>query len=110
MKNLITIIALTICTSAFAGINPDVAEINTESVAFIASIEYDADSQNLAFTTTTDISVLQIFNAEGNLEFQLPVMSDIVKINKNLFNTGKYKLGFVLEGDSEVHLTEITIK
>ena len=64
----------------------------------------------MSFTTNENISVIQIFNANGELEFQLPVMSDDVKINKNLFGQGDYKLGFVLEGQSELHTTHVSIK
>ena len=44
------------------------------------------------------------------MEFQLPVMSNNVQINKNLFGQGQYKLGFILEGQSEIHFTDVTIK
>jgi 5,10-methylene-tetrahydrofolate dehydrogenase/methenyl tetrahydrofolate cyclohydrolase len=119
MKNLITILAaltLTVST-AFATTTPE-ALISTESVVVVAigqldfftSAEFEAETDNLSFTTDEKISVIQIFNAAGDLEFQLPVMSDIVKINKNLFGTGEYKLGFILEGQSQVHTTQVSIK
>lgn len=119
MKNLITIIAaltLTVST-AFATTTPE-ALITTENVVvvsigqldFFTSAEFDAETDNLSFTTSDNISVIQIFNAEGEMEFQLPVMSDNVKINKNLFGTGEYKLGFVLEGQSQLHTTLVTVK
>ncbi len=119
MKNLITILAaLTITFStAFATATPEVI-ISTETVEvvtvetldFFSAAEFDTATQNLAFTTTQNISVVQIFNAEGNMEFQLPVMSNNVQINKNLFGEGNYKLGFLLEGQTEVHFTQVTIK
>ena len=60
--------------------------------------------------TKDEISVIQIFDANGNLEFQLPVMSNQVKINKNLFGEGRFKLGFLVEGDSQIHLSDVIIK
>ncbi len=110
--------ALTITFStAFATATPEVI-ISTETVEvvtvetldFFSAAEFDTATQNLAFTTTQNISVVQIFNAEGNMEFQLPVMSNNVQINKNLFGEGNYKLGFLLEGQTEVHFTQVTIK
>lgn len=119
MKNLINIIAaLTITlTSVFATSTP-VTLINTDEVVVVTigdleiftSAKFDASTDNLSFTTGSDISMIQIFNAEGNLEFQLPVMSNNVKINKNLFSTGSYKLGFVLAGEAQAHITQVTIK
>ncbi len=119
MKNLITIIAaltLTVST-AFATTTPKNL-ISTESVVvvsigqlhFFTSAEFNAETENLSFTTSDEITMIQIFNAEGQLEFQLPVMSDNVKINKNLFGQGEYKLGFILEGETQLHTTQVTIK
>jgi len=119
MKNLITIIAvLTITfTSAFATTTPetlissgDVKVVTVKTSAIFTTANYDATTENLNFTTNDNISVIQIFDAEGNLEFSLPVMSDSVKINKNLFGTGTYQLGFILEGQSQMHATTVTVE
>ena len=119
MKNLISIIAaLTLTVSTvFANTTPEML-ISTDKVTVVAvgnldfftSAEFNAETDNLSFTTNDNISVIQIFNAEGELEFQLPVMSDNVKINKNLFGQGEYKLGFILEGQTELHTTHVSIK
>jgi hypothetical protein len=119
MKNLLTIFAaLTITfTSAFATSTP-VTLINTDAVVVVSiesldifnSAQFNAETENLSFTTTDEISMIQIFNADGQLEFQLPVMSNDVKINKNLFGEGSYQLGFILEGESQLHVTQVTIK
>ena len=119
MKNLITIITvLTITfTSAFATTTPetlissaDVEVVSVGNLDIFTSADFDAASDNLSFTTNDDISVIQIFDADGNMEFQLPVMSNNVKINKNLFNDGISKVGFILEGQSQVHFTTVTVK
>lgn len=119
MKNLIsilTILAITFST-AFASTTPEViisapeVEVtNVNDLDFFTNASFDTSSDNLTFDTTEEMSVVQIINAEGTMEFQLPVMSNNVQINKNLFSTGTYKLGFVLEGQSEVHFTQVTIK
>jgi len=119
MKNLITIIAiLTITfTSAFATSTPETL-ISTENVEVVTvgtstiftSAGFDATTETLSFTTSDNITVVQIFDAEGNLQFSLPVMSNDVKINKNLFGEGTYQLGFVLEGQSQVHSTTVTVR
>ena len=119
MKNLITIIAVLALTftTAFAT-NPENTLISTDVVVVVtigdleifSSAQFDAETENLSFTTNAAISVIQIFNTDGEMEFQLPVMSDNVKINKNLFGEGTYKLGFILQGQSQLHTTLVTVK
>ena len=119
MKNLITIITvLTITfTSALATTTPetlistaDVEVVSVGNLDIFSSADFDAESDNFSFTTNDNISVIQIFDAEGNLEFQLPVSSNNVKINKNLFNQGVSKVGFILEGQSQMHFTNVTVR
>ena len=118
MKTLITILtALTLTVTAFATTTPEVLissdaveVVTVESLEIFTASSFDSSTENLIFDTKKNISVVQIFNSEGEMEFQLPVMSDNVQINKNLFGSGTYKLGFILEGQSEVHLTDVTIK
>lgn len=119
MKNLVTIFTILTLTvsSVFANTTPEklistseVEVVSIESSKIFTSTAYDAETHNLSFTTNDEISVIQIFNTEGEMEFQLPVMSNNVKINKNLFGEGTYKLGFVLEGQSQLHTTQVTLK
>ena len=119
MRNLITIIAvLAITFTSALATNPENTLISTDEIVVVtigeleifSSAHFDAETENLSFTTNDDISVIQIFNADGDLEFQLPVMSDNVKINKNLFGEGTFQLGFILEGESQLHTTLVTLK
>ena len=111
------ILAIFTITAAFATTVPEVIISNEEmtivdmsSDKFITSSNYNSAISNLEFITDQDISVIQIYNEQGVLEFQLPVMSKNVKINKNLFVQGEYKLGFLLEGNAEVQFTQVNIK
>ena len=119
MKNLATIFTILTLTvsSVFANTTPEklistnnVEVVSVESSEIFTSAAFDAETDNLSFTTNDDISVIQIFNSEGQLEFQLPVMTNDVKINKNLFGQGTYKLGFILSGSSQLHTTQVTLK
>ena len=119
MKNLITTLLIAILTStvALSNTTPEVliSEFDFEVVSvgaleIFVSAEFDAQSENLIFDTNKSMTVVQIFNEDGDLEFQLPVMSNNVQINKNLFDKGSYKLGFVIEGDAGVHFTTVNIK
>ncbi len=118
MKTIITI--LLYCTlgvsSTLSAFVPEVVICSDDFVVtthanpdFFTSAVYNADSEVIAFTTNEDISLLQIFDDEGNMNFQLPVMSDVVMLNKNLFKKGNYKLGFIIEGKNDVYFSSINI-
>lgn len=119
MKNLIIIIATLAITfsAAFANTTPEtlistdkVEVISVDNLGFFADANYDEVSDNLIFNTVESISVVQIFNAKGDLIFQLPVMSKKVNIDKSLFSDGKCNLGFILEGQTDLRFTQVTIK
>ena len=119
MKNLIAIFAVLVFSTVnlSASTTPmkiistaEVEVVMVDNLDIFNSAEFNESSENLEFTTTDQISIIQIFDNEGNIEFQLPVMSTDVKINKNLFNEGTSKVGFILSGQNQVHFTQITIK
>jgi len=119
MKNLLTtlILAITTVTLSMATATPEATIISSETVSvnssetgFFESASFNTESETLDFTTINDIEVIQIYDMDGNLEFQLPVMSNTVQLNKNLFITGQQKLGFVMKGLNQVHFSEVTIK
>ena len=118
MKTFTTILVLAIftITSTFASTTPEVILSNEEMTIvdlstqeFINTSAYNSATSNLEFETSEKIAVIQIFNEQGVLEFQLPVMSNNVKINKNLFGEGQYKLGFLIEGNTELQFTQVNI-
>ena len=90
--------------------NENVEVSLNEKFDFFTTTGYDQETDNLTFTTADEISFIQIMNVFGDLEFQLPVMSKNVKINKNLFGEGKFKLGFIIEGKEEMVFTDVTVK
>jgi len=112
MKNFITVLAVTIITSsvAFATTTPETDMISVDNLEVLESADYNADNETLDFTTKSDISMIQIFDLDGTMVFQLPVMSNYVQINKNLFDKGSHKLGFIMQGTNQIHFTHVTIK
>ena len=120
MKNLILSLVLiaTLTSGAFASIIPETKIINTEKVVVTSSVDaifsdakFNDVNSTMHFTTKSDISVVQIFDQNGELEFSLPVMARDVQLNTNLFgNKGIYKIGFVMEGQAKVHYTKVNIK
>lgn len=76
---------------------------------FFESAQFDFVHNNLEFEAVNKIKYIQIFTAEGKLKFQIPVRSKSVFISKKLFKTGTYKLGFMIEGHTEVEFTTVKI-
>lgn len=112
MKNLITLIAITLLTvtATFANNTPEAKTMSVETLEIFESVDFDNSSEVIEFSTLQTMSTVQIYNDAGEMTFVLPIMSDNVQINKNLFEKGNYKLGFILAGQSEVHFTTVSFK
>ena len=124
MKNLILIIAtvLSFTTASFASNIGDgsLAIVKTASVTltledegqkeFIVSSVFEAENDNIAMVFGSDVAMIQVFNKEGELEMMFPVGSKEVNLGMSLFSEGNYKMGFTVEGVSEVQYTNLQIK
>ena len=80
---------------------------NVSTLDIFESISYDKQEEALKFSSCEQISLIRIYNDKGQLEFALPVNSNKVILNKNLFGQGKYMLGFIIKGMEDVHLTHV---
>ena len=56
-----------------------------------------------------EIKYIQIFTVNGTLKYQLPVMSNKLRISKKLFNKGEYRLGFIMEGNKSIEFTGVKV-
>lgn len=111
MKNIITILTLAIITSTAAmATSVPCIELNHNNLEFFVSADYNMAQETFDFNTAEKISIVQVYTMDGTLKFQLPVMSDQLSINRNLFDKGDYKLGFVMEGETEITFTKVNIK
>ena len=70
---------------------------------------FDFKYENLEFEAFNKIKYIQILTDEGKLKFQIPVMSKSVFISKKLFKPGKYKLGFMIEGNDTIEFTTVEV-
>lgn len=70
---------------------------------------YKLDKDHLSFSTEKVIDMLQIYNAEDKMIFQLPVLSNTFKIGKSLFEKGDYTLGFLLSNQNSLKFTKIKV-
>lgn len=70
---------------------------------------YTERENYLEFSTDQYIDVVQIFNKEGKLEFQLSVQSDYIRIGKSLFDKGEYTLGFLLSNQNSLKFAKVKV-
>ena len=89
---------------------PDVEVLVDDELDLFDSARFDDNTEDLIFITKKEVSTIQIFNEDDEMEFQLPVGAKMVKINKNIFGTGRFRLGFLLAGDNEQHFTTVVVK
>ena len=124
MKNLILTIATVLSFSAasiasnigdgtLAIVKSDKVEMTLENESqknFIVSSVFEAENDNIAIVFESNVSMIQLFNNEGELEMMFPVESTDVNLGMSLFEEGSYRMGFVVEGISEVQYTNLQVK
>ncbi len=123
MKTLIVtiIFAVTMISSSFASVTPEselsiiaspTVELSVVNVAqkdFFQVAKYNTDMDALEFVTADYVDYLQIFDESGKLMYQLPVMSNKLKISKKMFDTGAYKIGFITKNKTTIQFTNLTV-
>jgi len=77
---------------------------------YIISSVFEAENDNIALVFESDVSMIQIFNLEGELEMMFPVGSTDVNLGMSLFEEGSYRMGFLVEGVSDVQYTKLQVK
>jgi len=124
MKNLLLIIALTFsfATASMASnigddklslIKNDKVEVSLENIgqkSFILFSSIDANKETLQFIFDNNVSMIQVYKLDGDLEMVLPIGSDEVDLGLSLFESGSYKLGFMVDGIDEMQFTNLNIK
>ncbi len=80
---------------------------NVSPLDIFESVKYNREDAALEFTSCEKITKIRIYNEIGLLEFELPVNSYRVILNKSIFGQGKYMLGFIIKDIEDVHLTHV---
>lgn len=123
MKTFTTslIIFLASATIAFSSVTPEseLAIITTAAVElsvvnemqkdFFQVAEYNSELEALEFVTADYINYMQIFDEAGKLKYQLPVMSNKLKVSKKLFKEGNYKIGFITKDNTTIQFTNLKV-
>lgn len=121
MKNLILLLfVLTLSFNmSFANVTPVLALISSSSIElsvnhisqkdfFRVSI-YDETKEALEFVTADIMNYVQIFDEDGQLKYQLPVMSNKLRISTKIFKTGSYRIGFITKENTTIQYTNLTV-
>ena len=74
---------------------------------FFTFANFNTDTNNLEFVTKDDIKYMQIFNETGKLLYQLPVMSNKLKISRKIFKQGTYKIGFIVKDGKNIQFSNL---
>lgn len=76
----------------------------------LASVTFNMESEKLNLKTLINVDFIQLINAQGNLEFQMPIMSDNIHLSLGEFESGLYQLNILFAGMDSYQSSELTIK
>ena len=68
------------------------------------------ENRSFEFKTKEVVAFIQVFNSSGAIEYQLPVGSDVVTLGTSLFESGNYKLGFLIDSYHGVQYADVKVK
>lgn len=88
----------------------EVLVTDSSQTDFFLHSNFNFENSSLKFETEKEITFVQIFDKDGKLSYQLPVMSNKLKIGKSIFGAGDYKLGFIIKGMDDVQFADVKIK
>jgi len=119
---IITVLAITASFNmSFANVTPiselsiittstyELSVTHASQKAFFKVSNYNEANNTLEFVTADVMNYIQIFDEEGKLKYQLPVMSKKLKISTKLFRTGAYKIGFITKDNTTIQFTNLTV-
>jgi len=70
---------------------------------------FNNETNALHFESFSKINAIEIFDENGKLQFKLPVLSNKVRISRNMFAKGDYSVSFDLEGQNDKLVAYVTI-
>jgi len=118
---LIFFFAVTTFTTSFASNSPvsELSIINSEKVElavvnvlqkdFFQVADFNTELDALEFVTRDYVNYIQIYDANGKLAYQLPVMSNKLKISRKMFEAGAYKIAFLTKNNKSIQFTNLTV-
>lgn len=120
MKNflLTTILSFVFFSAALAGdgkikiMSSTAVSISTTEFKadFILSSKFNLEDKNVDMVFASNISMIQVFDAQGAIVSIIPIGSDELRMGLSLFDKGNYKLGFIIEGEADIQYADISVK
>jgi len=125
MKNLFNILSLILALSigAYANntnptLDDDKIVVDNSEVYFIIkgnsssliSTTFDTGKNYFKIETQSTINFLQVVNAEGEVEYQLPIGSTVLKLPLSDFEKGTFQINLLVEGENKFVTTELVKK
>jgi len=128
MKNLLIIIGLLIFSLSatanttvpttggddsevvFENIDVQLSVLEADHSDMIVSATYNQSNDFFNITTEKIINFLQVLNADGELEYQLPIGTNKLNIAMPDFVKGTYKVNLLMEGGDVFISTELVKK
>lgn len=124
MKNIIlslVILAFTASTSFATNVIPEselsiisvekieLSVVNISQKDFFQVAQYNSEMDALDFVTKDKVNYIQIYSSEGKLQYQLPVMSNKLKVSRKMFEKGAYKIAFITKNNTTIQFTNLQI-
>lgn len=125
MKNIFTIMSFLLMYSVSVystNTNPSTGDdklvLNNTEVSFtlqslsslITTTSYNESAQFFTIETEKTINFLQVVNAAGDVEYQLPIGAKILKLALPDFEKGTFQINLLVEGESKFVTTELVKK
>ncbi len=114
------LILLTMSTAIMADHGPIIKSTDNEHVEWssdssmlfeeLVSATFNSESEKLNLKTLINVEFIQLIDAQGNLEFQMPIMSDNIHLSLREFDPGLYQLNLLFSGEDTYQSSELTIK
>lgn len=97
------------CPVVFESPNVELA-YNVEQLAHhFEPAYYNEQTNSLHFESYGKILTVNVYDNKGELSYALPVNSSKLRLSKNMFASGDYKLAFVIEGSEDAMLAYLKI-
>lgn len=94
----------------FENIDVQFSVLSSSDSDLIESTTYNQANDFFNITTEQSINFLQVLNAEGVLEYQLPIGSNKLNLAMPDFSKGTYKINLLMEGGDVFVSTELVKK
>lgn len=113
----LTVLMLVFCFGAFANPsstpvpgektilsneNVTLTVVDSEFASLLKEVEFDYKTNKLVLQTEKEIAFMQVQNSNGDLEYQLPILSKKLYINFDDFSKGNYSVNLLFSGDNNL--------